>query len=316
MATHKKITSSLKSNADTGFGVSPDTQGGRFINKDGSYNVAKRGIPFYERISFFYKALSMPEWKFIIALIIFFISINILFTAVYLLMSNDEFTGVIDGSFIHHASELFFFSAQTFTTVGYGRINPVGYLAGFVSSIEALTGLSSFALITGILYGRFSRPRAYLRFSKHALIAPYHEKTALMFRFVSYKENHNLTNVEITVTLGLTETDEKAQFRFFQLPLERSRIDSLPMNWTIVHPIDENSPLNGFTEDDLKATESEVYVLVRGFDDIFSNTVLQRTSYRFNEIIFNAKFERMFYESDDDTTTIVEVNKLHDYNRL
>lgn len=316
MATPKRISSTLKTNADTGFGISPDTQGGRFINKDGSYNVTKTGIPFYERVSFFYKMLTMPAWKFLLVLTGFFISINFIFTAIYLSLRDTEFTGVLPGNVVHHFFELFFFSVQTFTTVGYGRINPDGYLAGAFASVEALAGLSSFALITGILYGRFSRPRAYLRFSKHALIAPYQDITALMFRFVCYKENHTLTNVEVTVTLGLTEKDNTAQFRFYQLPLERNRIDSLPMNWTVVHPINEDSPLYGFSPEDLKTTDAEVYVLVRGFDDIFSNTVLQRTSYRFDEITFNAKFERMYYENEDDTTTIVEVNKLHNYNMI
>ncbi len=315
MATHKKIKSSLKSNADTGFGTSADTQGGRFINKDGSYNVIKRGIPFYERVSFFYKMLTMSAWKFLWYLILFFVSINFLYAVIYISLPDTEFTGVLPGGFIHHFFELFFFSVQTFTTVGYGRINPDGYASGALASIEALTGLSSFALITGILYGRFSRPRAYLRFSKHALIAPYHDKTGLMFRFVSYKENHTLSNVEVIVTFGITEADTK-QFRFYTLPLERNRIDSLPMNWTIVHPIDEDSPLFGLTEEDLLATDAEVYVLVRGFDDVFSNTVLQRTSYRYNEIVFNAKFDKMFYESADDTTTIVEVHKLSNYKKI
>jgi inward rectifier potassium channel len=316
MATYKKITSTLKSNADTGFGVSADAQGGRFINKDGSYNVIKTGVPFFERLSFFYKMLTMPLGKFLLVLTSFFISINFLFSVIYISLPDNEFTGVLPGGHVHHFFELFFFSVQTFTTVGYGRINPDGYFAGALASIEAITGLSSFALITGIMYGRFSRPRAYLRFSKHALVAPYRDITGLMFRFVSYKENHNLTNVEVTVTFGLTEIDGKAEFKFYRLPLERDRIDSLPMNWTVVHPIDEDSPLYGLTEEDLKATDAEVYVLVRGFDDIFSNTVLQRTSYRFNEIIFNAKFERMYYESDDDTTTIVELNKLHNYKKI
>ena len=316
MALYKKITSTLKSNPDTGFAVRADTQGGRFINKDGSYNVKKTGVPFYERISFFYKMLTMPVFKFLLVLVGFFISVNFVFTVIYLSLNDNEFTGVIPGNSIHHFFELYFFSVQTFTTVGYGRINPDGYIAGAFASIEALTGLSSFALITGILYGRFSRPRAYLRFSKHALIAPYGDMTGLMFRFVSYKENHNLTNVEVTVTFGITEIDGAAQFKFYQLPLERNRVDSLPMNWTVVHPINEDSPLYNFTEEDLKASDAEVYVLVRGFDDIFSNTVLQRTSYRFDEIIFNAKFERMYYESEDDTTTIIEINKLHDYKKI
>jgi inward rectifier potassium channel len=316
MATYKKVSSTLKSNADTGFGVRADTQGGRFINKDGSYNVIKRGIPFFERISFFYKMLTMPVSKFLLVLISFFISVNFLFSVIYIALPDSEFTGVLPGGVVHHFFELFFFSVQTFTTVGYGRINPDGYFAGALASVEALTGLSSFALITGIMYGRFSRPRAYLRFSKHALIAPYRDITGLMFRFVSYKENHNLTNVEVTVTFGLTERDGTAEFKFYRLPLERDRVDSLPMNWTVVHPINEESPLYGFSQDDLKASDAEIYVLVRGFDDIFSNTVLQRTSYRFNEIIYNAKFERMYYESDDDTTTIVEVNKLHNYKGI
>jgi inward rectifier potassium channel len=316
MEPHKKILSTLKSNPDTGFAVRADTQGGRFINKDGSYNVKKRGTAFYERISFFYKMLTMPVVKFTLVLIAFFISINLIFTTVYVLLDRSEFTGVLPGNSVHYFFELYFFSVQTFTTVGYGRINPDGYIAGALASIEALTGLSSFALITGILYGRFSRPRAYLRFSKHALIAPYGDITGLMFRFVSYKENHNLTNVEVTVTFGITEIDGTAQFKFYQLPLERNRVDSLPMNWTVVHPINEDSPLYDFTEEDLKASDAEVYVLVRGFDDIFSNTVLQRTSYRFDEIIFNAKFERMYYENEDNTTTIVEINKLHDYKKI
>lgn len=313
MSTQKKISSNLKSIADTGFGVSPDSQGGRFINKDGSYNVSKTGLPFFERISFFYNMLTMPAAKFLAVLILFFFSVNFVFSAIYLSMNDSEFTGVLPGGFIHHFFELYFFSVQTFTTVGYGRINPDGYFAGSIASIEALTGLSSFALITGIMYGRFSRPKAYLRFSKHALIAPYQSITALMFRFVSYKENHNLTNVEVTVTFGLTEKNEKAEFKFYRLKLERERIDSLPMNWTVVHPINEDSPFYGFSSEDLRSTDAEVYVLVRGFDDVFSNTVLQRTSYRFDEIKFNAKFERMYYENADDTTTIVEVDKLHDY---
>lgn len=315
MSTIKKISSRLKTHADTGFGVNADTQGGRFINKDGSYNVIKRGLPFYERISFFNKMLTMPAWKFTFLLALFFISVNFIFTAVYFSLNKSEFTGVLPGGPVHYFFELFFFSIQTFTTVGYGRINPDGYTAGALASIEALSGLSSFALITGILYGRFSRPRAYLLFSKHALIAPYHDITGLMFRFVSYKENHNLTNVEVSVTLGITDISTK-KFQFYRLPLERDRIDSLSMNWTVVHPINDESPLFNLTAADLSSSDAEVYVLIRGFDDVFSNTVLQRTSYRFNEIIFNAKFDSMYFESEDNTTTIVELNKLDSFHTI
>src|SRR3954464_15442084 len=119
MAIHKKISSTLKSNADTGFGVSPDAQGGRFINRDGSYNVVKRGIPFYERVSFFYKMLTMPALQFTLVLFTFFLSINLVYAIIYFALNDNEFTGVLPGNSIHRFFELFFFSVQTFTTVGY-----------------------------------------------------------------------------------------------------------------------------------------------------------------------------------------------------
>jgi len=135
-----------------------------------------------------------------------------------------------------------------------------------------------------------------------------------MFRFVSYKDNHVLTNVDIKVNVGLQiEENDKHVFKFFDLNLERSRVDSLPMNWTVVHPIDENSPLTGFSIDDMKAADVELYVLVRAFDDVYSNVVLQRTSYTYEEIKFNKKFKPMYHESDDGKTTILELHKLNEH---
>jgi inward rectifier potassium channel len=313
MSVLKRRNNSLKANNDTGFSQSADSQGGRFINKDGSFNVQKRGIPLSERLSVYHKFLMMPNWKFMLVIFLSFSAINLFFTAIYFLMGPGQITGMISTNTWQHFKEIFFFSTQTFTTVGYGRINPVGTFASLISSMEALTGLLSFAIITGLLYGRFSRPRAYLRFSKHAVVAPYRGTEGLMFRFVSYKENHTLTEVEVKVTLGITEQENgKGVFKFYSLPLERSRVDSLPMNWTVVHPINEDSPLYGYSEEDYKTSDAEVYVLVRGFDDVFSNTVLQRTSYTHHEIIHNAKFEIMSHESQDDSTTILDMNKLDD----
>ena len=155
MATTKKVSPVFKPNADTGFGVSPDAQGGRFINKDGTFNVVKTGIPLHERFSPYYKLLMMPAWEFTLVLLSFFFVVNVLFTVFYLLMNPGEFTGVIADSNTDRAFELFFFSAQTFTTVGYGRISPVGFLASAVSTFEAFLGLLSFAIATGLFYGRF-----------------------------------------------------------------------------------------------------------------------------------------------------------------
>lgn len=317
MSILSRLNSKLKSNNDTGFSNSSDGIGGRFINKDGSFNVVKEGASFTERVSLYYNMLTMPLGKFLLIILISFIMINLVFTGLYLLLGTEELTGMISTNLADHIKEVFFFSAQTLTTVGYGRINPVGTLASSLASLEALCGFLGFAIITGLLYGRFSKPQAYLRFSKNALIAPYQGITGLMFRFISYKENHNLTDLEVRVTLGITIPENgKELFKFYTLPLERSKVDSLVMNWTVVHPIDEQSPLFGFSEEDIKTSDAEIYVMVRGFDDVFSNTVLQRTSYRFNEMVFNAKFRRMYRESEDGNTTIMELDKLNDFEVL
>lgn len=314
MSLPKRINPFVKSTNDTGFGTNATSQAGRFLNKDGSFNVVKKGAPLKERVSIYYNMLTMPRWEFILVVIIGFVFTNLLFSFFYLLLDEHELVGVVASTHAERFKEIFFFSAQTLTTVGYGRINPVGYAASVIASAEALTGFLLFAIATGLIYGRFSRPMAYINFSNNALISPYQNKTAVMFRFVSYKTNHTLTDVEVKVNLALTLVEnEKPVFKFYQLPLERNRVDSLVMNWTVVHPIDEQSPLYGLTKEDLEAADAEIYVLVRGFDDIFSNTVLTRSSYTFREIIFNAKFSPMYHESEDNTTTILELNKLNDF---
>lgn len=317
MSLIKRISPFIKSTNDTGFGSNANSQAGRFLNKDGSFNVIKKGAPLKQRVSIYYNMLTMPRWEFMLIIIIGFVFTNLLFSFFYLLLDEHELVGIVASTHAERFKEIFFFSAQTLTTVGYGRINPVGYVASVIASVEALTGFLLFAIATGLIYGRFSRPMAYLNFSTNALVSPFQGATAIMFRFVSYKNNHTLTDVEVKVTLGLTVMEnDKPVFKFYQLPLERSRVDSLMMNWTIVHPIDEESPLFGLTKEDLEAADAEIYVLVRGFDDIFSNTVLARSSYTFREVIFNAKFIPMYHESEDNTTTVLELNKLNDFVNL
>lgn len=317
MALRKRINPFLKINNDTGFGINASSYGGRFINKDGSFNLKKEGIPVWERFSIFHNLLNMPRWKFITVIIVAFIFINLGFALVYLIVGVDQIIGIIAANNWQLFKEVYFFSTETFSTVGYGRVNPVGGGANFVASIEALTGSLFFAVVTGLMYGRFSKPQAYLAFTNFALISPYQNGTGFMFRFASYKDRHNLTNVEVKVNLSLLEEDNGNMiYKFYELPLERSRTDSLPMNFTVVHPIDENSPLQGFTFEDMQAADVEVYVLVRAFDDVYSATVLQRTSYTYDEIKFNAKFVPMYRESEDRRTTILELNKLNEFRVL
>jgi len=304
---------SLKTNNDTGFGSNANNYGGRFVNRDGTFNLRREGVPFLKRLSIYHKMLNMPRWKFAASIIVVYITINLLYSMIYLLLGRSQFTGMIANTPWQTFKELYFFSTETFTTVGYGRINPIGDGANIIAAFEAMNGFLSFAVVTGLMYGRFSKPKSYLTFSEHALIAPFQDKTALMFRFANYKDHHVLTNVEIKVSMALrTEENGEAKYNFYDLTLERNKVDSLSMNWTVVHPIDDNSPITGFTEEDMRNADAEIYVLVSGFDDVYSCSVLQRTSYTFNEMKFGAKFIPMYRESDDGNTTILEMHKLHE----
>ncbi|TKK68608.1 transporter [Ilyomonas limi] len=313
----RKRTEALASNNDTGFGSNASGYGGRFVNKDGSFNVKIEGASFTQRLSVYHSMLNMPRRKFALAIVLFFVLINILFTCIYVAMGADNFAGFVATTEWGKIKELYFFSTETFTTVGYGRINPVGDGVNLVASFEAMLGFLSFAIATGLIYGRFAKPRAYVVFSEHAVIAPFHDKLGLMFRVAPYKNGHILTDVQIRVTMAMQiEEDGKLTARFYTLTLERNRVDSLMMNWTVVHPLDEDSPLYGYTPDDMKNADVEIYVLLRGFDEVYANTVQRRTSYTFDEIVHNAKFLPMYHESEDGKTTIFELNKLNHYQQL
>ena len=316
MALHKRANPHSKINNDTGFGINASSYGGRFINRDGSFNMRKEGMPFWQRFSIYHTMLNMPRWKFISTIVLFFFAINLVYTLIYLFIGSNQLQGMLSVSPWARFKEVYFFSTETFTTVGYGRVNPVGDGANLVAAIEAMSGFLSFAIATGLIYGRFSKPKSHLAFSDHALVSPYQDKTALIFRFASYKDSHILSDVEIKVNIGLQlqdNPDNKPADKYFELNLERSRIDSLSMNFTVVHPIDEQSPLSGFNFEDMKTADVELYVLIRAFDDVYSNNVLQRTSYTFEEIKFNKKFIPMYRESDDGKTTILELHKLNEY---
>lgn len=142
--------------------------------------------------------------------------------------------------------EAFFFSAQTFTTVGYGRISPTGVITSAIAAFQALIGLLSFAVATGLMYGRFSKPTAYLKFSHNAIIAPYKDITALMVRVAPYK-NTTLTDAEARLTLGMMiEENGEKKNRFYPMDLEIEKVSALTLSWTIVHPITKTSPLYQF----------------------------------------------------------------------
>jgi inward rectifier potassium channel len=316
MALSRKINSRAKTENNTGFGTNSAFSGGRFVNPDGSPNIAKKGINFFERYSVYHTLLAMSLWKFLALVLLVYVCINLLFASIYYFIGIEHLGGIVSSSPLENFGEAFFFSAQTFTTVGYGRINPLGFWTSSIAAIEALLGLLSFALATGLLYGRFSRPESFLRFSDFSVIAPYEGITGLMFRISPFK-NNALLDAEVKVSLAMRiEENGKMVNRFFPLDLEISKINALTLSWTIVHPIDEKSPLYNLKQEEYINFRVEILIFVKAFDEMFANTVVARTSYTANEIVFGAKFKPMYYPSDKHNKTVLDLNKLNEIETM
>src|SRR5690606_24948738 len=147
-------------------------------------------------------------------------------------------------------------------------------------------------------------------------IAPYKNVNALMVRLAPFK-NTNLIDAEARMTMGMSVNENGIMVtKFYTLNLELQKINSLTLSWTLVHPIDENSPFYGFTEDDFAAAEGEIIVYIKAFDDLFSATVATTTSFLFDEIVYGAKFEIMYNENDDNTTTVLHLDKINKFNKI
>jgi len=312
MAIRRPFNRKATAAVETGLSPNPNRAGGRFFEKNGTPNIEVRGIGFFQRLNFYHALLSMQWWKFLASIILFFLGMNLLFMCFYLLIGVNHLEGMVVHNTSEKIGEAFFFSAQTFTTVGYGRINPVGFLASAVAAFEALTGILTFALVAGLLYGRFARPRAYIRFSKHAVFAPFKEGTALMFRMAPHTQNY-LVNVEVRATMAMQVLEDgQVKNRFFNMPLDISKASTLTLNWTLVHVIDEDSPLYNLSKEDIANAKSEMLVFVQGFDETFSNTVISRSSYTYEEFVYGARFTPMYESNETGDSTILHMNKLDD----
>ncbi|MGB0425245.1 MAG: K+ channel, inward rectifier, partial [Flavobacteriales bacterium] len=200
-------------------------------------------------------------------------------------------------------------------TVGYGAIAPIGSTANIISAAVALAGSMYFALVTGLIYGRFSKPKAKLIFSENLLIAPYKDGEALMFRLANRRKNV-LMQMKAEVLLVMKDGKGKTAKRtFFNLDLEIDRIQFMPLSWTVVHPIDENSPILNCNLEEMKKRGAEVLILVSGFDDTFNQDVHSRYSYTANEFVEKAKFQPAFDVSGNGAVQM-DINEIHKFHKV
>src|SRR5205085_3222675 len=208
----------------------------------------------------------------------------------------------------------FFRSVQTLATIGYGRIAPVGMAANLLVTVESLVGLLGLALATGILFARFSRPIADIVFSHNAIVSPYKERQAFVCRIANRRTNEML-EVQAEVIFSQLEGPDRVR-RFHALSLERPKVVFFPLSWTVVHPIDDQSPLNGLTHQNLVDSDAEFLILLTGIDETFSQTVQARSSYKADEIVWGARFRDVFRRPRDGGALSVDVGKLHEIDPI
>ncbi len=302
---------------DLGFGsVVAGESRQRLLNQDGSFNVHRTGLSDFALRNIYHWLLTMSWWNFLGVVISFYLGVNIVFALFYMFCGADSLADVSAAPISNHFLRAFFFSVETFGTIGYGTISPVGVPAHTFVTAESISSILLQALVTGMFFARFSRPTAQIKFSRNAVIAPYRNKNGLMFRLVNMRSSQ-LFEVSAQVLLArFVEENGRIVRRFDFLPLEREKISFFPLAWTVVHPIDENSPLFGFSPEKLIETDAEILILLKAIDESFAQTVHTRTSYKPEDIVWNAKFANIYNKMANDKPISIDVRRLSEIERI
>jgi len=272
---------------DLGFGavVSRESHQ-RLLNRDGSFNVERHGVGRLRALNVYHFLLTVTWPRFLLLVCATYLVANAFFASLYVLAGRAALTGHSGLGMGERYLTAFFFSVHTLATIGYGNVAPNNLAANLLVTVESLVGLLSFALATGLVFARFSRPVGFIIFSRNALIAPYRGYSAFMFRIVNGRTNQLIeVNAKVSVSLG-----KDGERRFHELALEREKVVLFPLSWTIVHPIDETSPLWGLTETDLRALDAEFFVVLEAIDETFSQQVHARRSYGPDDFVFDMRF--------------------------
>ncbi len=280
---------------DLGFGsvVSRESHQ-RLLNRDGSFNVERRGLGLLASWSPYHVLLTMSWPRFLLLGVGCYLLANAIFAVGYIACGTNALVASGPGVVQQPFWRGFFFSVETLSTIGYGNIVPVGAAADALVTAEALAGLMGFAIATGLVFARFSRPTAKVLFSSHAVIAPYQSANALEFRVANARSSELIEVSAKCVLSRFEQADGIHTRRYYPLSLEREGVVFLPLTWTVVHPIDERSPLYGESAESLRNSSAEVLVLLKAFDETFSTVVQTRTSYTSEDVVWGARFANAF----------------------
>lgn len=292
---------------DLGFGsVVGGARQRRLLNRDGSFTARRVGEGVFSYVNGYHALLTTSWPRFLGIVTVSYAAINAAFAYAYLLCGPGALRGLAETEMGGHFQRAFFFSIETFATIGFGAVYPVGEAANWLVTVQSLVGLLFVALLTGLVFARFARPTAAVKFSDVAVVAPYQGKTGFMFRIANSRSNQLM---ELETKLLYSRLDGQGR-RYDQLKLERTRVVFFPLSWTIVHPIDESSPLWEKSHADLVENDAEFDILLGGIDETFAQQVHARSSYKASEIVFGAKFANIYNPVAMDGTISIDLSRL------
>lgn len=300
----------MKTEKEEGFGSSKNLNAVRFFDKDGNYNIERKGS--LNGIRDIYKYFISINWfLFILIVALYFVAINLIFSIIYLSIGLDGIQGIDNN--ISDFWNAFFFSVQTFTTIGYGALHPVSFDIHIIVVIQSFISIISIAFVTGLLYGRFSKPSSKILFSDMILFTNHIDKKAIMFKLVNARKSV-LLNAKVKVIMMMNHQSKSSSNAIkanHSLKLELDTITFFPLTWTIVHSIDENSPLWGLNFNQIIKRNAEVIVLVEAFDETHSQTIFKVKSYAGEQWVNNRKFARSF-NSDGNGKIVLDINSINE----
>jgi inward rectifier potassium channel len=303
---------------DLGFGKFVSNQfRGRFLTRDGQSTGRKIGLGAQRTERLYLEALRTPWPTFLAWLVGLVLLTNGSFALAYRALGPEAISGVDGLGLSDPFMRAFVFSMGVFTTTGIDGLHAVGPTAHFLMVSEMLMGPLTAILASGLIIARLTRPRAQIRFSESAIIAPYEGGRALMFRIVNELPGE-LTNIAASVNLSWWEMfDGKKERNYHRLELERDDVAFFPLHWTVVHPITDKSPLRGVTPERLRAGDAEILILLTAHEETFATQVTVRSSYKWDEVSWDAKFASVFVTGDSDSDGVtIDVERLSRLERL
>ena len=282
----------------------------RLLNRDGSFNVERTGLGLTSWLNPYHFLLTITWRTFIGLTILLYFFTNVFFGSLYASIGADALVDTSSTPIENIFLRGFFFSVQTFATIGYGTIHPAGLIANLIVTVESYYSLIVTALITGLMFARFARPTARIMFSEVAVVAPFQDGKGFMVRLVNSR-NNQLIEVSATMMYSrLVEENGHIKRRFDMLKLEREKVLFLPLALTLVHPIDEDSPMYGLKEEDFEQNNAEIAVLISAMDETYAQIVNQRTSYKPHEVKAGYKFSNIYNQVESGEQISIDVRKL------